>query len=316
FAPTPTGRLHLGNARTALLSWLAAAATGRRNVLRVEDLDPAAMPEGCMAEQLADLAWLGLTWDEGPAEGGPVGPYRQSERSALYAEALQALNALGVLYPCWCSRREVREASRAPHASDEGPVYAGTCRPSAPTVWPDLTALPRRRGRVPALRLDVAAALARLGVAGPFRFDDLAAGPQAVELAAAMGDFVVRRTDGIAAYQVACSIDDAYMGCDLVVRGADLLASAARQLLILRLLGLPEPAYAHVGLVLAPDGTRLAKRDGAIALATLREAGEDPGAVRARLAASAGLPATGDLAALVAAFRVEGLSADSVRLPA
>ncbi len=313
FAPTPTGRLHLGNARTALLAWLAARATGRRAILRVEDLDPAAVPPGCMDTQLADLAWLGLTWDEGVAEGGPAGPYQQSARGPLYREALDALAALGVLYPCWCSRREVLEAARAPHASDEGPVYAGTCRPAQPITDLDLDALPMRRGRVPALRLDVARALHRLG-AHTVDFDDLACGPQQIDLHRQMGDFVVRRRDGLAAYQIACSLDDVFMGCDLVVRGADLLASAARQVLLLRLLELPPPRYAHVGLVVDAQGARLAKRDGAIALASFREAGVPAAEIRRVLAHTCGW-ATDDLAVMVAAFTLDGLTADTVRLP-
>ena len=320
FAPTPTGDLHLGNARTALLAWLTARRLGLRNILRVEDLDPGAIPAGCLDGQLEDLAWLGLTYDEGPREGGPVGPYRQSERFDQYARVLEALNARGLIYPCWCSRREVRDAARAPHASDEGPVYAGTCKPAVLAPLVDLSALPARRGRAPALRLDVAGALRQLGSAGQpqngdLEYLDAVAGPQRFHLAAAMGDFVVRRVDGVAAYQVACAWDDVAMGCTLVVRGADLIPSTARQLLILRALDLPTPTYGHVGLVLSDTGERLAKRDHATSLRGLRAAGRSPDAIRAQLARSAGLPNTGELEILIQAVELGALPSGPARLP-
>lgn len=313
FAPTPTGRLHLGNARTALLAWLAARRAGLRNVLRVEDLDVGAIPEGCLEGQYADLDWLGLRYDEGPRAGGPLGPYRQSERFDRYDSALRTLDEMALLYPCWCSRREVRDAARAPHASDEGPVYPGTCRPADLRPLGGLDGIPRRRGRVPSLRFDVAGALARVG-ARDVRFADRVAGPQRFDVAAHMGDFVVRRVDGVAAYQLACAWDDAEMRCTQVLRGTDLLPSTARQILLLRVLGLETPEYAHVGLVLAPDGRRLAKRDDDIALARFRLGGEAGSGTVARLAALAGLPATGDLDALTEAFDLDALSPEDVRL--
>lgn len=314
FAPTPTGRLHLGNARTALLAWLTARAAGLRTILRVEDLDPRAIPAGCLEEQYADLDWLGLRHDEDPRWGGPVGPYRQSDRFDRYAAALQALNALGVLYPCWCSRREVHDAARAPHASDEGPVYAGMCRPAEPVAF-DLDAVPQRNGRVAAIRLDVRRAMARLGWTD-VRFADAVAGPQRFDLIDRMGDFVVRRKDGVGAYQVACALDDVDMGCTLVLRGADLLPSTARQLLLLGLWARPAPTYAHVGLVTDAAGNRLAKRDASIALAELRAAGTPPGDVVRLLARLSGLPDSPDLAELTAATRLAALSAEPVRLEA
>lgn len=314
FAPTPTGDLHLGNARTALLSWLWARSEGRRNILRVEDLDRRAIPDGCLEGQYADLDWLGLAHDEDPRLGGPAAPYRQSERFPQYDVVLGALGALGVLYPCWCSRKEVAAAARAPHASDEGPVYPGTCRPDGSASLGDLSTLPERRGRPAAVRIDVARALARLGQE-TIDFSDAIAGPQRFDLARSMGDFVVRRRDGVAAYQVACAWDDVAMGCDQVLRGSDLLPSTARQLLILRVLGLPEPRYAHVGLVVAADGSRLAKRDRSTTLRSFREAGRDPSVVRAALAASAGLPGVGDLERLAAAFDLGRLPAGPGTLP-
>lgn len=324
FAPTPTGPLHLGNLRTALLDWLNARASGLRTVLRIEDLDPSTIPAGCLEDQLADLKWLGLHYDEGPETGGPVGPYRQSERADLYAQALHTLDAHGLLYPCWCSRREVREAARAPHASDEGPVYAGTCRPLTPRGAPlgladqGEAALETRRGRRPALRLDVGLVLDAMGLPGPedrLTFTDQVAGPQRFDVRGGMGDFVVRRVDGIAAYQLACALDDHLMGCTVVLRGADLLPSAARQIMVLHALGKPQPAYAHVGLVTDPHGQRLAKRDRAIGATALREAGISAGQILKLLARLSGLPVTDDLDALTAAFDRTRLSAGPVSMP-
>ena len=198
FAPTPTGDLHLGNARTAVLAALAARKEGLRHILRVEDLDPRAIPEGCLEGQYADLDWLGIEYEESPRRGGPAGAYRQSERYAQFDAVLSALDALGLLYPCWCSRKEVRMAARAPHASDEGPVYGQTCKPAQCVPIGDFDALPRRRDRAPALRIDVAGALARLGT-DRLTYEDAVAGTQTVDLLASMGNFVVRRVDGIAA---------------------------------------------------------------------------------------------------------------------
>lgn len=314
FAPTPTGRLHLGNARTALLAWLTARSAGLRTILRVEDLDPRAIPTGCLEEQYADLDWLGLVHDEDPRWGGPVGPYRQSERFDRYAHALQQLNARGLIYPCWCSRREVHDAARAPHASDEGPVYAGTCRPETPAVL-DLNAVPKRAGRVAALRIDVARAMGQLGLT-QIRFDDAVSGPQDFDIIDGMGDFVVRRKDGVGAYQVACAHDDAAMGCTLVLRGADLLASTARQILLLSIWEAPLPIYAHVGLVTTAAGDRLAKRDASIALAQLRADGIAASAVVRQLARLSGLPDTGDLDHLTDAIDLRTISPAAVALDA
>ncbi len=312
FAPTPTGHLHLGNARTALLAWLAGRALGLRNVLRVEDLDPKAIPAGCLEGQYSDLDWLGLRYDEGPRVGGPAGPYRQSERFERYDAVLKRLDALGVLYPCWCSRKEIQMAAVAPHASDEGPVYPGTCRPTTSEVLGDFDALPTRRGRRPAIRVDIARALAHLE-SQSITFTDLIAGPQSDSLTASMGDFVVRRVDGVAAYQIACSWDDVAMNCTLVLRGRDLLPSTARQVLILSLLGETLPEYAHPGLVMDSHGERLSKRDGSISLRELRERGVAPSAVVAYLARLSGLPDSGDLDHLTNAFNMSTLTPSDVR---
>lgn len=301
FAPTPTGRLHVGNARTALLSWLWGRRLGLRNVLRVEDLDPAAIPPGILEGQYADLQWLGLRWDEGPLEGGLWGPYRQSLRLESYAAPLRALDALGLLYPCWCSRREVAQATRAPHAGDEGPVYPGTCRPARPRTFGDLDSVPARAGRLPAWRIDVQGALAYLGTT-TLVIDDAVAGRVTFEPVSTLGDFVVRRSDGVAAYQTACAWDDAEMRCTHVLRGDDLLPSAARQSLLLRCWGRTLPTYAHVGLVVGAQGERLAKRDGAVAIETERLAGGSAGPLRRRLARSCGLPDSEDLDVLAEAL--------------
>lgn len=315
FAPTPTGRLHLGNVRTALLAWLWARAEGLRNVLRVEDLDPAAVPSGAIDLIYEDLDWLGLTFDEDPRRGGPVGPYLQSERFGLYEAPLARLAEEGLLYPCWCSRKEVQQAALAPHAGDEGPIYPGTCRLPAPTPLAQLDALPERNGRRPALRLDVSLALRRLGDSA-LAFDDAVWGDVRYHNPVhELGDFVVRRADRLAAYQLACAWDDAVMGCTQVLRGVDLLPSAARQVLLLRLLGLPEPRYAHVGLVLTANGEKLSKRDASIAIADLRARGLPPEEVISRLAVLSGLPAAGSPAELADRFAPGPALRESVRLP-
>jgi len=281
FAPSPTGPLHLGNARTALLAWLAARAARGTLVMRVEDLDPPRVRPGLEVRILEELRWLGLSWDEGPDLGGAFGPYRQSERGDRYRAALDRLCRAGLAYPCFCSRAEVAASSQAPHGpSDEGPRYPGTCR--------ELTAaeVARRSGaRRPAWRLRVEP--------GEVRFDDLVHGPCRFEPSAATGDFVVMRADGVAAYQLAVVVDDAAMEITDVVRGDDLLPSTARQLLLFGALGLQAPRYAHVPMVVGEDGERLAKRTGARSLGELREAGVAAEAVVGMLAASCGLAGAG-----------------------
>ncbi|MET0397598.1 MAG: tRNA glutamyl-Q(34) synthetase GluQRS [Longimicrobiaceae bacterium] len=293
FAPSPTGRLHLGNARTALLAWLHARAAGGRFVMRVEDLDRARVRPGYMQAQLDDLRWLGLDWDEGPDVGGPHAPYLQSERQADYTAAVARLEAAGLLYPCFCSRREIAAAASAPHGpADEGPRYPGRCRERPPG--------PAGAGGTAALRFRVAP--------GRVGFRDLLQGDAAFDPEAETGDFVVRRKDGVAAYQLAVVVDDAAMGITHVVRGADLLPSTARQLLLYRALGLHPPEFLHVPLMLGADGERLAKRHGAVSLAELREAGAAPARVAGWLASTCGLAAPGEeveAPELVSRFAVE-----------
>jgi glutamyl-tRNA synthetase len=248
FAPTPSGALHVGNLRTALLAWLFARDAGARFLVRVEDLDPGRSRPEHEAGQLADLAALGLDWD------GPV--LRQSERRARHREALAALQDAGGVYPCWCTRAEIRDAASAAHGPLPEGAYPGTCR--------HLTAAQRAQheasGRPPALRLDARAER--------IAFTDRLHGP----VEAVVDDLVLWRNDDTPAYNLAVVVDDADQGIGEVVRGDDLLDTTPRQLLAGRLLGLPAPSHAHVPLVLGDDGRRLAKRHGAVTLADLRAA--------------------------------------------
>jgi glutamyl-tRNA synthetase len=296
YAPSPTGPLHLGNARTALLAWLAARAQGASFVLRVEDLDGPRVRRGLEARILDELRWLGLDWDEGPDLGGPHGPYRQSGRTERYAAAVARLGDEGLAYPCFCSRAEIAVASQAPHGpADDGPRYPGTC---AALTAADAQELGRRRR--PAWRFRVE----RREVA----FVDAVHGACSFDVARETGDFVVMRADGIAAYQLAVAVDDAAMRVAEVVRGDDLLSSTARQVLLYRALGAEPPRFAHVPLVVGEDGERLAKRHGALSLGELRERGADPRAVTGLLAALSGLAAPGARVhprELVDGFRLE-----------
>jgi glutamyl-tRNA synthetase len=278
FAPSPTGELHVGNIRTALLAWLQVRAAGGTFLMRIEDLDRGRVRPGMMEAQLADLRWLGIDWDEGPDIGGPFGPYLQSQRTELYEAALRRLEGDGLIYPCACSRRDILEASSAPHGDDtEGPRYPGTCAalPSGSPLEPP-TAL---RFRVPD---------------DPVGFHDELQGDVTYHPYREAGDFVVRRKDGIAAYQLAVVVDDAAMRVTETLRGADLLSSTARQILLMRALGLPEPRWTHVPLMLGPDGERLSKRHGSVTLREAREAGLRPEAVVGWLASTCGLAEPGE----------------------
>lgn len=353
FAPSPTGRMHLGNVFSSLLAWLSVRSQGGKLVLRIEDLDDRARSGPWDALLMDDLRWLGLDWDEGP--------YYQTDRIDLYADAVRQLDDMGLVYPCFCTRAELHAAS-APHASDGTPVYAGTCR--------GLTAAEvaaRSKARPPALRLKVppvqgiassrgpfesdapeskhskteladfgnsmpreltfgdcsergvrggaasqdtadgtcggaalqgaagdvrgaaASRSAAGGDAGVMHFEDRTYGPQREVLAEECGDFLVRRSDGVYAYQLAVVVDDADMGVNEVVRGCDLLGSTARQMYLQDLLGYAHPSYAHVPLLVAPDGRRLSKRDRDCDVGVLREHFGTPGALLGRLAYVAGL---------------------------
>ncbi|MFL4475030.1 tRNA glutamyl-Q(34) synthetase GluQRS [Paeniglutamicibacter sp. MACA_103] len=280
FAPSPSGDLHLGNLRTAILAWLFARSTERKFLMRVEDLDRARA--GSEALQLADLAAIGLSWD------GDI--VRQSERSGLYAAALDELRARDLLYECFCTRRDIAEAASAPHAAPG--TYPGTCR--------GLTEAERdakRELRPAALRL-------RTNV-DSFTVTDQLHGTYT----GVVDDFVVLRNDGVPAYNLAVVVDDGLQGVDQVVRGDDLLSSAPRQAHLAQLLGYRIPGYAHVPLALNSDGKRLAKRDGAVTLAQLAASGIDADAARGAILASLGLPTT-SLDAALAAFEPTSLPTD------
>jgi glutamyl-tRNA synthetase len=274
FAPSPTGDLHLGNARTALFSWLDVRAAGGTFVMRMEDLDPERCSPGSARGILEDLRWLGLDWDEGPDVGGPHGAYDQSARTKIYEAAVAELVGAGRGFPCACSRKDVARAAGAPHAGEEGPRYPGTCHDG-----------PSRTDRPHSIRLRVPD--------GTVTFADRVAGPQAVDVSRTAGDFVIRRADGVAAYQLATALDDAVMGMTRVLRGDDLLSSTARQILLMDLLGHAHPEYAHVPLLVGEDGHRLAKRGGALTLRALRARGVRPEAVVGLLARTAGLAGGG-----------------------
>ncbi|CAN7555851.1 tRNA glutamyl-Q(34) synthetase GluQRS [Arthrobacter sp. LjRoot78] len=261
FAPSPSGELHVGNLRTAILAWLFARSTGRRFLMRVEDLDRARA--GAEAEQLRDLAAIGVTWD-----GGVV---RQTEREPLYAEAIRGLAGAGLTYECFCTRREIQEAPSAPHAPQG--AYPGTCRNLDPAEREF-----KRTIRPAAIRLRSAVT--------DWTVEDRLHGTYT----GVVDDFVLRRNDGVTAYNLAVVVDDAAQGIDQVVRGDDLLPSTPRQAYLASLLNIPVPEYVHVPLVANADGARLAKRDGAVTLADLADAGLDASRVRGILLESLGLP--------------------------
>ena len=262
-----------------MLAWLHARQTGGAFVLRVEDLDPDRSRPALQARQLADLRWLGLDWDEGPDTGGPYAPYVQSERRPRYEAALAALAEQDLVYPCYCTRAEVRAAASAPHGAEGRSDYPGTCR--------HLTAAQRaareQAGRRPSLRMRLP------DVPTPIHFEDLRCGPVVEDLARGGGDFILRRADGVHAYQLAVVVDDAEMAITHVVRGADLLSSAGRQIWLHQLLGYAPPRFGHVPLLLGADGSRLSKRHAGLSVARLRAAGATPGAIIGALASLGGL---------------------------
>lgn len=275
FAPSPSGRMHLGNVFSSLVAWASARSQGGRVVLRIEDLDPRTQSGPWTKLLMEDLQWLGLDWDEGP--------YYQHERGDLYQAAYDKLVDAGLTYPCFCTRAQLHAAS-APHASDGTPVYAGSCRNlSAEEV------AARMATRPPATRLAVPAASDPAGTVG---FSDRAYGPQSQTLATECGDFLIRRSDGVFAYQLAVVVDDASMGVTEVVRGNDLLSSTPRQIYLQDLLGLPHPCYAHVPLLMAPDGHRLSKRNKDLAMDGLRERFGTPEKLLGWLAGRTGLAPT------------------------
>lgn len=256
FAPSPSGRMHLGNLCCALLAWLSVRSQGGEMLLRIEDLDP----DRCKriyADQLCDdLLWLGLDWDEGPGKDGGHGPYYQSERRHLFEEALQSLKERGLVYPCFCTRAQLHAAS-APHASDGVFRYAGTCRnlTAAEVAERSLTRAPAMRFRTPE---------------GTVEFEDLFLGAQSFDVQTMFGDFLIQRSDGVHAYQLAVSVDDAMMGVTEVIRGSDLLTSTGCQLQLFHALSADPPRYGHIPLLVTPDRRRLSKRELDLDIGALR----------------------------------------------
>lgn len=273
-APSPTGAQHVGNARTYLLAWLSIRSRGGRIVLRIEDIDSPRIKPGAAQQALDDLRWLGLDWDEGPDVGGPHAPYVQTQRVELYVAALDELKQAERVYPCTCTRSDIAEAASAPHVGQEGPPYPGTCagRPVAD-----------------ASRLDRPYAWRFRTSDREQMIVDLVQGERRCNVRQELGDFVVSKMDGSPAYQLAVVIDDHAMGVTEVLRGDDLLPSAFRQLELYECFGWTPPEFAHVPLVVGPDGRRLAKRHGDTRLATLREQGVPPEKLVGYLAWSCGL---------------------------
>ena len=292
FAPTPSGRMHLGNVFAALVAWLSVRHDGGHLVLRMEDLDTQRTSDEFSQVLREDLLWLGLDWDE---ETQP-----QSQRSEIYREYFEKLEAMGLLYPCYCTRSQLHSVN-APHLSDGTYVYTGTCR--------DLT--PEQRsafGRAPAWRVKVDDRL--------WTVEDKIQGTYQENLSTDCGDFVVRRADGVYVYQLAVTVDDALAGVTQVVRGMDLLSSAPRQMYLQSLLGFPHPEYAHVPMLLAPDGRRLSKRDKDLDLGYLRTH-TTPEKLIGVLAASAGLleqPVPISAKELASQFSFEKIRGDAIYL--
>lgn len=275
YAPSPTGQLHLGNARTALLAYWHTREQGGTFVMRVEDLDAQRSRPEFVQANLGELRWLGLGWDEGPDVSGPYGPYLQSERFGLYERALETLAAAGYLFECYLSRKDLQGVASAPHGA--GAIYGAAQRRLNERVG----ARRQHEGRSPSLRFQV--------VPQTLHLCDEVLGNVTLNPAEATGDFVVRRADGAWAYQLAVVVDDIAMNMTHVLRGDDLLASTGAQLLLYRALGAEPPAFAHVPLLLDTDGTRLAKRKGSLTLSALRKAGVRPERVVGLLAFTLGL---------------------------
>lgn len=272
-APSPTGRLHLGNAWSFLLCWLAAHSSGGKVFLRIDDIDPQRSKPEFSNSIIYDLLWLGLNWDN--CDEGAI--IYQSSRQLIYADALKILEGRHLVYPCFCTRKELRSLSSAPHIGDEGPPYPGVCA-----------------------NLNQSEQEKRSQMGSPFSlrlrcpehtlcFTDLIQGPQCYAKAQYGGDFALRRSDGVLAYQLASAVDDAQMGINFVMRGRDLLPSTPRQIILSHYLGYQPPTYAHIPLLLDPNGERLAKRHASLALSELRKSGMAAESIVGYLAFLAGI---------------------------
>jgi len=293
-APSPTGHLHLGHARSFLLAWWHARARGGRIVLRIEDLDVERVKSGMIAETLTDLEWLGLDWDGEPAI--------QTHTTAHIESAAETLLARGLAYPCTCTRKEVQAAASAPHAGEPSSRYPGTCRGK----WRSIAEAESATGRSACLRFLVRD--------GPIAIDDAIHGRREYDVARDVGDFPIYRRAGSPAYQLAVVVDDARQGVNEIVRGDDLLESCARQALLQEALGYPRPRWWHVPLVTDASGRRLAKRSDDVALSTLRAAGTNPHAIVAWVAQRSGLPGAlpGPASSFVGGFSMDRLPREPV----
>jgi len=280
YAPSPTGEIHVGNARTALVAWWSARSRGGSFLWRLEDLDPPRTVPGMAEAAEGDLRWLGLDWDEGPTEGGPFAPYEQSRRFPFYEAALRILLAQDRIFPCRHSRKDLQALASAPHGAPDGAPYPPALRPTRlEPGWYE--ALGDEKTPDAAIRFRVEDT--------PVVFHDRLRGRLEERVDQTVGDFVLKRRDGLYAYQLAVVVDDLAMGINEVVRGEDLLDSTARQIQLIEALGGQPPAYAHVPLVVNAAGEKLSKRDRGLTLASLRQAGVRPEALVGYLAYSLGL---------------------------
>ncbi len=296
FAPSPTGRMHLGNVYSALLSWLSAKSQDGAWLLRIEDIDPQRSHQEYADQLMDDLRWLGLSWDEGP--------YYQSQRGEIYEEYLSRLHDLGLTYPCYCTRADIM-ATQAPHESDGRIVYKGTCRP---TNNSSLSEAPNSSLKKPATRLIVPDE--------EIAFTDGHYGTHSINLATHCGDFILRRADGAWAYQLAVVVDDALMGITEVVRGRDLLLSVPQQIYLHRLLGFTPPSFCHLPLLCNLEGQRLCKRDKSLDLGELRK-NNTPQEIIGRLAYYAGIiaqPEPVSAQELIADFSWQKVPTEDIRV--
>ena len=302
FAPTPSGRIHLGNILCAMLSWLSVRSKQGKYLLRIEDLDAMRCPRSLADQIEEDLQWFGIDWDDGGSAGGEQ--WYQSSRTEIYDKYFEVLKDKGLLYPCFCSRAELHTA-QAPHRSDGTYIYAGTCR----NLTPEQIAEKSKR-RPPAWRVRVPDRVVS--------FTDGCQGVYTENLAQDCGDFIIRRSDGVYGYQLAVVVDDGEMGVTEVVRGSDLLNSTPRQMYLYEQLGFPTPQFYHMPLLTAPDGRRLSKRDGDLDLGVLRERFGRPEPIVGMLAKAAGLRPTAEPVALhelIADFSWDKIPKQDIALP-